>query len=55
MILEEFRQAHQDETRPYGGSGLGLALAKKLWNYMVAGFGWSPKKVRVPSFILPFL
>ncbi len=30
MIFEEFRQAHQDETRPYGGSGLGLALAKKI-------------------------
>jgi len=30
MIFEEFRQAQQDETRQYGGSGLGLALAKKI-------------------------
>lgn len=30
MIFEEFRQAEQEETRQYGGSGLGLALAKKI-------------------------
>ncbi len=30
MIFEEFRQASQDTTREYGGSGLGLALAKKI-------------------------
>ncbi len=30
MIFEEFRQAEQEETRRYGGSGLGLALAKKI-------------------------
>ncbi len=29
-IFEEFRQAEQEETRKYGGSGLGLALAKKI-------------------------
>lgn len=30
MIFEEFRQAEQEATREYGGSGLGLALAKKI-------------------------
>lgn len=29
-IFEEFRQAEQEQTRQYGGSGLGLALAKKI-------------------------
>lgn len=29
-IFEEFRQANQDTTREYGGSGLGLALSKKI-------------------------
>jgi signal transduction histidine kinase len=34
LIFEEFRQVDSGTTRPYGGAGLGLAIARKLAELM---------------------
>jgi signal transduction histidine kinase len=45
LIFEEFRQVDSGMTRPYGGAGLGLAIARKLVEQM----GGSISVVSVPE------
>jgi len=49
-IFEEFRQAEQSTTRRYGGSGLGLTIAKRLAELMGGDLGLSSVEGRGAHF-----
>lgn len=40
-IFESFRQAQEGDTRPYGGSGLGLSLSKAIVNLLGGQIGFT--------------
>jgi PAS domain S-box-containing protein len=56
FIFDQFRQADESHSRKYGGTGLGLSLAKKLVNLMGGDIWVVSKKNKGAAFyfVLPF-